>query len=485
MVRKVIFFLFIGLTTINFIHAQTGSVGIGTNNPHNSAALEIQNNSKGLLLSRMTTAQRNAIASPAMGLLVFDTDKHCLFLFDGASWQAISILGENNSPPIGRVSADLETGDLFGSSVSISGNYAIIGAPGDSINAIDQGSAYIFVRQGNDWIQQAKLVAGDGAADDAFGHSVAISGDFAVVGAPFDDVLIPPFLNLENRGSIYIFRRTGSVWNQFIKLSGTDGAANDLLGYSVSISGNYIIAGAWGDDIDGKSNQGSAYIYFFDGTTWAQQAKLVPGDGAGNDEFGYSVSISGDNVVIGAPGHTGALTQIGKAYVWFRISTIWFFDEVLEDDPLTASTGDRLGESVSISGLQIILGSESSGKSGKSASGFLMFFERVGTSWTWRGSKWAADAEQGDFLGHSVFINGNIAIAGATGDNSGAYENLGSVYVFKRSGNNWNFFRKIEIPANIDIKSFGNAVAMDGNNILIGTSPDVFSKGKVYFLNLE
>ena len=142
-------------------------------------------------------------------------------------------------------------------------------------------------------ISEFKITASDGAAADFFGWSVSISGDYAVVGAFGDDD------NGEEAGSAYIFKRNGTFWAQEAKLLPSDGEVIDRFGFSVSISGDYTIVGAPNDDDNGTLS-GSAYVYKRTGTSWAQEAKLLPADGAAIDEFGWSVSISGDYAVVGA-----------------------------------------------------------------------------------------------------------------------------------------------------------------------------------------
>src|SRR5262245_44026716 len=136
-------------------------------------------------------------------------------------------------PPQGCGEAKLVAGDAaerdeFGWSVAISGDTAIVGArAGDNDSLLDTGAAYVFVLNGNAWAQQAKLVASDASTHDAFGYSVAISGDTAVVGEPVNDPI--------DAGSAYVFVRQGTVWAQEAKLVALDAAASDWFGYSVSI----------------------------------------------------------------------------------------------------------------------------------------------------------------------------------------------------------------------------------------------------------
>ena len=183
--------------------------------------------------------------------------------------------------------------DYFGGSVFISGDYAIVGAFGDGDSGLTSGSAYILKRDDMSWNGQAKLVASDGAAGDYFGWSVSISGDYAIVGACRDDD------NGDDSGSVYIYKRDGTTWSQQSKITASDSAACDYFGVSVSISGDYAIVGAGCDD-DNGANSGSSCPFKRNGTTWSQQAKITASDGAADDNFGSSVSISGDHAIVGA-----------------------------------------------------------------------------------------------------------------------------------------------------------------------------------------
>ena len=181
----------------------------------------------------------------------------------------------------------------------------IAGAYNDDVGAnMDQGSAYVFVKPGGGWAsgtQTATLTASDGAADDRFGLSVAVSGDTVVIGEPLDD-----FGANVDQGSAYVFVKPGGGWvsgTQLAKLTASDGTAVDRFGFSVAVSGDTVVAGAYLDDVGANMDQGSAYVFVKPGGGWAsgtQSAKLTASDGAGNNWFGWSVAVSGDTVVAGA-----------------------------------------------------------------------------------------------------------------------------------------------------------------------------------------
>jgi len=239
--------------------------------------------------------------------------------------------------------------DYFGNSVSISGDYAVVGAPNDTDNERNSGSAYVFKRTGTSWAQEAKLLASDGAAFHDFGVSVSISGDYAVVGAPNDND------NGSQSGSAYVFKRTGTSWTQEAKLLASDGAVADIFGTSVSISGDYAVVGAPGFNVD-PIVTGSAYVFKRTGTSWAQEAKLLASDGAPNDRFGGSVSISGDYAVVGAFLDVDNGVQSGSAYVFKRTGTSWVEEAKLLASDRAAGDEFGFGSSVSISGDNAVVG---------------------------------------------------------------------------------------------------------------------------------
>ena len=201
------------------------------------------------------------------------------------------------------LASDAAASDLFGSSVAISGNYAIVGAYNNDDGGNNSGSAYIFnVSTGT---ELHKLVASDAAANDYFGYSVAISGNYAIVGAYGNDD------GGTDSGSAYIFNV--STGTQLQKLLASDAAASDNFGYSVAISGNYAIVGAQYND-DGGANSGSAYI--FNVSTGTQLQKLLASDAAAVDNFGYSVAISGNYAIVGAPYNDDGGNDSGSAYIF-------------------------------------------------------------------------------------------------------------------------------------------------------------------------
>jgi len=311
----------------------------------------------------------------------------------------------------------------------------------------DAGAAYIFKREGTSWVQQQKIVASDRGSEDRFGKSVSINGDYAIVGSYYEDQDVSGGNTLDKSGSAYIFKRDGTSWVQQQKIVASDRGSGEYFGNAVSISDDYVIVGAsYGDkDASGGNtliNAGSAYIFKRSGTTWTQETKLVASDRENYDYFGKSVSISGDHVIIGAfyededvsGGNT--LDKSGSAYIFKRSGTTW-----TQEAKITASdrgSVDWFGTDVSINGDYAIVGSvyddeDVSGGNTLDKSGSAYVFKRSGTTWTQETKIVATDRESGAQFGASVSISGDFAIVGAREKQAGGFNKAGSAYIFKRS----------------------------------------------------
>lgn len=245
--------------------------------------------------------------------------------------------------PVAEVTPEI--GNAFGYSVAVSGNYAIIGIPYDDIGAnSDQGSADIFHFDGTNWVFLQKVFDATGAANDFFGFSVSISGNYAIVGAP----------NNSTKGAVSIYQLSGGSWTFLQKISDVTGLTNDGFGHSVCISGNYLIAGAPRDDVGANTDAGSISIFQLTGGTWGLMQKITDATGLAIDEFGYSVSISGSVVIAGSPfDDEAADVNIGSASIYKFNGTTW----QLANKSFGADADDSYGYAVSISGNYAVIGS--------------------------------------------------------------------------------------------------------------------------------
>jgi hypothetical protein len=367
------------------------------------------------------------------------------------------------------IAADGAAFDQYGSAVAISGDTAVVGAPYDTVGAnYHQGSVYVFVRSGSTWTQQAQLFASDGAATDEFGWSVAIDGETIVVGADADDV----YANTD-QGSAYVFTRSGTVWTEQAHLFANDGSGTDrdFFGVSVAVKGDTAIVGAYLDDYLSNVNQGSAYVFVRSGTTWSLQQHLLAADGAAVDEFGSSVALDGETAVVGAWSKTvGSNVQQGSAYVFVRSGTLW-----TQQAKLTSTDGqaqDFFGASVGLSGDTVIIGADWHDVSGRTNQGAAYIFVRNGTVWSQQQQLTALDGAANDEFGHSVAVSGNTVAVGAWRHDVSGTLDQGTTYSFSRSGTVWNQDQQFSAADSLGGDQFGTAVALSGNTLVVGAWAD-------------
>jgi hypothetical protein len=337
-----------------------------------------------------------------------------IFTYSGGTWTQQAKVTAN----------DYAAGDEFGFSVSISGDYAIVGAPYNDANGADSGSAYIFHRVGTTWTQQAKLSPGDPANGDEFGRSVDIDGDYAIVGTPGKN---------SNQGFSYIFVRSGTTWSQHTKIGAT---GSSHLGCSVSISNDTVVMGAYGTN----SNTGAAHIYQLIGTSWYGKGTLTSSDGIIADLFGTSVSIDKDTILIGAPGHDISIGGEGAAYVFEKPVTGWMtMTETTELTATDADSADNFGTQVSLSGNYSVISSPDDDDNGTD-SGSAYIFSKTGTNWLQNAKLTASDGTTSDYYGWSVSIQEVSTqyiqvYVGAYADDNSNGNDAGSAYFYQYINN--------------------------------------------------
>jgi uncharacterized protein (TIGR03437 family) len=350
--------------------------------------------------------------------------------------------------------------DYFGEAVALDGDTLVVGAQQDDIGAnVNQGSVYVFTRNGTVWTFQQKLTANDGAANDFFGKAVAVNGDTLAVGAHADDI----GANL-NQGSAYIFTRNGTVWTfqQKLMAAGIDGLPGDNFGSSVALSGQTVAIGARGVNVD----RGAAYVFTRNGTVWAQQAKLI-GNELGNPAyFGAAVALNGDTLVVGAP-FDGATR--GSTYVFTRSGASW-----MQQPKLTASDaemGDYFGHAVAVNGDTLAVGAYNDTIGTKVGQGSAYVFTRFGTAWAFRQKLIANDGAANDHFGYAVALSGSLLVVGARDDTVGANIEQGSAYVFTHLGL-WQQQQRLTASDGTATDRFGISVAVSGDTVAVGTGSD-------------
>ncbi|MEP4052501.1 MAG: FG-GAP repeat protein [Litorimonas sp.] len=376
----------------------------------------------------------------------------------------ISLSACLSSPNGGQkiLASDGAPDDFFGFSVAISGDTALVGAlsDDDDLSGPDAGSAYVFTRSGYGWKQQAKLTAFDGSPNDTFGGNVALFGDTAVIGASRRDD------KGEDSGSAYVFVRSGTTWAYQAKIMASDGAQGDAFGQSVTLLGDTLVVGAPRDDDKGEDS-GSAYVFTRTGSTWSQQAKLTAADGAAGDVFGISVAKSGDTILVGADLNDEIDNNAGAAYVYTRSGNSW-----TQQAKLTASDGgeiDIFGVRVALSGDTALISARRDDTVKGVDAGSAYVFTRIGTSWSQQAKLTAPDGDADDRFGRSVALAGDTAVIGAMfQDDKG--DNSGSAYMFTRSGNIWSQKDKLIAIDGVPDDRFGWSAALSGETVIIAAT---------------
>jgi len=327
----------------------------------------------------------------------------------------------------------------FGISVAIDGSTAVVGTVSPNSST---GAAYVFVRSGCAWSQQAKLAAPVGAPGGLINVSVAINGSTVVVGAT-------DFFS--GTGAVYVFVRSGTAWSQQAKLAASDGAPGTQFGISVAIDGSIVLAGASSN----SGSTGAAYVFVRSGTAWSQQAKLTASSDGPGQYFGAAVAVDGSTVVVGAPINGGAV------YVFVRSGTAWS-QQAEMTDPGGSWPNDFFGGSVALDGSTMVIGSP-----GGNPGGAAYVFVRSGTSWSQQATLAASDGPPSAF-GDSVAISGSTVVVGAVplvDWDSGT----GAAYVFVRSGTAWSQQAKLTGPGGgAPGDGFGNSVAIEGSTAVVG-----------------
>ena len=353
--------------------------------------------------------------------------------------------------------AELDTPDAapfdnFGYSVALSGDTALIGACGQTVDAqADAGTAYVFTRSGTTWSQQAELNAADAAADDEFGMSVALSGDTALIGAPEKTVAGKTLA-----GAAYVFSRSGASWSQQTELTAADAAGSATFGRSVALSGDTALIGAPQMVVDTKSFAGAAYVFDGSGASWSPQPELTASDAADNDGFGYSLALSGDTALIGAPGKAvSGNHSAGAAYLFARSEAKWRQQAKLV--PPSRPSSGNFGHAVALTEDEALIGApQETVVSTATQAGAAYVFAGSGTTWTQQSEMCDPQSSAGDLFGCSVALSGGTTLVGADCKTVGSQTEVGAAFV-----------DVLARPPSISLKSSARSVTV-GRRVTLG-----------------
>jgi hypothetical protein len=327
------------------------------------------------------------------------TDAGAAYVYEGDAWSETAKL----------VPADIAAGDRVGDSVAVSGDTIVVGSPRDDDMGTDAGAAYVFLYDGASWVEEAKLLATDGSGYQHFGHEVAVSGDTAIVSAA---------------SSVYVFVRSGDTWVEQQKLTSPSGVY-DYFGSAVAVDGDTAVVGAYG--WDSIYDEGRAHVFTRTAAVWSHQATLAASDGLTDDMFGFSVDVSGDTAIVGAWGDDDNGTASGSAYVFDRSGDTW--SETAKLQAAVGAEWDYFGYFVSIDGLTAVVGAHGDDEIAPDAGAAYVFSGDAG--WSQEAKLLGSDLEEGDLSGNAS-IHGGTVLVGAIGDDDlGA--DAGAAYVFEKS----------------------------------------------------
>lgn len=393
-----------------------------------------------------------AVAVATRGTLALELDaSHAILplLIDPLVWIEEGKL----SAPAGMV------GDAFGSAVALSGNTALVGAPGDDGSGVDAGAAYVFVRSGTSWTLQQKLQPTDISAGDAFGTAVALSGDTALVGAANADGTVT------DSGAAYVFMRVAGAWTLSSKLTASDPLASAHFGASVALAASLALIGAPNAKV-GSFENGAAYL--FQGPSWAQQTKLTPSSSNGGDHNGTAVAISGGTLAIGGDRATGQLVSFYQfdAGVWGTAPASL--------SSTTSPTLAHFGSALALSTNYTVLGAKTVDPT-RPGSVLVVSNADHATQFTLQ----AADGAPGDGFGSAVAISGIDLLLVGSARNDGQGVDSGSVYVFGFT-TNWTQQQKLTASGGAAADGYGSAVSTAGNQVLFGAPSFGTKAGAAY-----
>lgn len=458
------------------------------------------------------------------GLKVWDADgKELVSSFELAGEQTVRLWVDDHQTrypltidPIAQQAylkaSNTGAGDLFGYSVAVDGDTVVVGAIAEDSSttgvnstpnnaAPNSGAAYVFVRNGTTWTQQAYLKASNTGAGDEFGQSVAVSGDTIVVGAWLEDssstgVNSAPNDAASRAGAAYVFVRNDTTWSQQAYLKPSNVSAIDEFGFRVAVDGDTIVVGAIGEDSstagvngahnENTSNSGAAYVFVRISGIWSQQAFLKASNPGTDDDFGISVALDGETAVVGSWNEDSSTTGVnsssnelasnsGAAYVFVRIGSTWSQQAYLKAG--NTGAGDLFGISVAVHQDTIVVGApyedsstfdvNSTPDEEAPSAGAAYIFMRDGFTWTQQAYLKASNTAQQSELGRSVAVKGGTVVVGAPYEDTGPF-NSGAAYVYVKVGALWvpQAFLKPGNPGTDDL--FGFRLALSGETLVVG-----------------
>jgi len=370
---------------------------------------------------------------------------------------------------------DAPVGAEFGRSIAITGDLLAVGAGGATAGSIGKaGAVYLYKRQGQAYVREAKLIAPDATPGAEFGRAVAIQGNTVAVGARFAQVG-----TLTSAGAAYVFRKVGGSWYLEAKIASPTPANGDNFGRALAIQGDLLAVTARKEK-DQDPDQGAAYVFRRTGGSWTLEAKLTASDPMPSAYFGQSVTVQGDLIVVGA--RNADPNGAGAIYLFCRSGDQWV--QIAKLFPLDGKPGDQFAFTVGISGNLIAVGA----RRADSDAGAAYLFALTGEGAVQVAKLTASDATGGDEFGQSIGMTGDTLAVGAWRADIGGTVNQGAVYLFRRMGNDWVQVAKRTASDGAAYDEFGFSLSTHGNLMAVGASsplPDGSNAGAAYVMPLR
>jgi hypothetical protein len=326
-----------------------------------------------------------------------------------------------------------------------------------------QGAAYLFTKSNGSWSEGQKLTASDGLPGDEFGYRAALNDNTILVGA-----FTATVGGVASQGAAYVFTQSNGTWSESQKLTASDGGLFDNFGASVALDGSTLVVGANGATVGGNAAQGAVYVFTESNGTWTQTQKLTANDGVAYDNFGLSVALKGSTILVGSPAAAiGANAGQGALYVFTESNGNWS-----QTQKLTASDGaanDSFGESVALEGSTALIGAYNATINGHQWQGAAYFFTESNGSWSEGQKLTASDGTAGANFGNALALEGSNALIGADASTVGGNTYQGKAYLFTESGGNWSQSDTFIASDGAVDDYFGAALAWDGATALIST----------------
>ena len=372
---------------------------------------------------------------------------------------------------------DPATGVFFGRFLGLSSQYAVISAYLDFENGANSGSIYVFKKEDNKFVQDKKLFPEDGKIENYFGYSVGIYDDWIIAGSHHDSDFGA------SSGSAFMLKNNGDNWDFYQKLLPPDPAEADEFGNTVDIYGDFAISCAYLDD-DNGTNSGSVSIFKFDGNNWNFYQKISPANPQAYSQFGVTLDIYKDKIIIGAPFKNDSQNATGCAYIFELENDNWI--EKAELCPEFLNLNDQFSYFVKISDNEAFISSIKDDEKAQNAGAVYIYERNEDSKWEFGQKIMAPDAQEGDAFGSAIDIQDSLLFIGAYFDDDNG-SNSGSMYIYKKTNGYWYFLIKV-VPTDSDQSdAFGASISVSGDDLLVGAYSDDdngFFSGAAYLFSV-